>query len=329
LFQINAVSTIDLAARAIIKPGMLGYISRGMFYLTTSSVCISADKLELSYYNEDKEEYTMGRRIGNFVNPQNGEPDWLEPETVSMIILQPQMVTRVGEVSQSSIEFKLTENEENKTIDLVAEYSVGNNKYTSEPIKMQEDNFSEEFSKIVYEDKALDDSDIIKETKSEAIKNLTAKLLDNGIMIGGMQFNGFGLVVADKDKVMTIESLDFNYTIEDNRGVRTVKLYNCVGQVSLKNLERPDIKFYTGTHKISLIDPQVTASQEGRLKDYTLTVRDFKLNTDATMPEHKIYDKINANNDDFLDEFIMERKSLLDDVIDRDEDLDDRFSDFF
>lgn len=283
----------------------------------------------LFYFKKTKEDNDMGKRVGSFINPATGEEDWLEPDTINMVVLQPKMITKVGEVNQSAIDFKLDSTKDEDNIILVAEYSSNGKKFSSEPVMMPAGTFANEFADIIYTDKSLDEAEIIKNAKDTACQDLTKKLMDNSILMGGMNFAGFGFITVDNDKVLTLESIEFDYRVEGDKGVCSATIKGCVGQASLQNLENPEIKLWNGTHRIELVKPVVTEAIEGRIKDYVLKIDNISLNPDKTMPEHATYEKPDFKNEDFLDKFISERKSLLDDISGEDSDLDDRFSDLF
>jgi hypothetical protein len=268
----------------------------------------------------------MARRIGNWTNPNTGEADWFEPETINLIALQPKMVLRVGDTVQTAVDFRLGNINETKKITLFAEYTSNGKQYVSKTIEVDEVEFGEQFIQKVYAERALDEADIVKSMKDQCMEDLTKRLMDAGILLGGMQLAGFGFVFAEGDRVMTIDGLDFEYVIRENQGVKNVVLHNCVGQVELSSLDRPNIEFYTGQYKIVAVTPKVTKSVESKIKEYTIEVKDFVVTPNTTMPEHKAYEKINVNDDEFIDAFIKERKTLLDDIFGRDDD-DDRIDD--
>ena len=246
-----------------------------------------------------------------------------------MIVLQPRIVTKVGDTNQSTIEFKLDSTEDEENIILVAEYTVNGNKFVSDPVLMPSLQFAEVFSVVIYEDKCLDDTELIKDAKEQACKSLTAKLMDNNVLLGGTDFIGFGFVFVENNKVLTVEKIEFSYKYESNRKHYTAVIRNCVGNVSFSGLNNPTIEFWTGRHKVKLHNPQVTKAIEGRLKDYELSISDITISVDNNMPAHTVYDKLNFNNEDFLEAFIKERNSLLDNLLVNDLDLDDRFDDLF
>jgi uncharacterized Zn ribbon protein len=181
----------------------------------------------------------MSRRVGNFVNPQTGEDDWLEPDTVELIVLQPTMVTRVSETVQTPIDFKLSNDDANHVIALSAKYTANGTTYSSNPVSMDEEEFANQFAQQVYSDKALDEAEIVKQAKNTAVQDLSRRLMDNNVLIGGMKLKGLGFVIVEGDKVMTIDELEFEYTVENSHGIKTVVLKNCVGNASLQNLANP------------------------------------------------------------------------------------------
>lgn len=320
---------------AILPIGTIGFVLKNsnedfVFHpATKSTYSCHTRSLMLKLCTETEEENAMSKRVGSFINPTTGEEDWLEPETISMVVLQPKMVTRVGEVNQSAIDFKLSASADENNILLTAEYTVNGTKYTSNPSSMTSEAFAEEFATIVYSDKALDESEMIKEAKNQASQDLTRRLMDNSILMGGMQFAGFGFVMVEDDKVMTLEVIDFEYTVQGGTAVRTAQIRNCVSQASLLNLDGPQVKLWTGTHRIELVNPVVNAndSVEGRVKQYKLTISDLVITPDTTMPEHKVYENPNFNDEAFLDAYISERKTLLDDLSAKDDALDDLLDD--
>jgi hypothetical protein len=223
-------------------------------------VCYVGVNQEILFYSKirkpiSEEDNAMGKRVGSYINPTTGEEDWLEPETISMVVLQPKMITKVGEVNQSAIDFKLGATKDEENITLIAEYTSNGSKYSSEPVLIPSESFADEFKDVIYSDKSLDEADIVKTAKETACQDLTKKLMDNSILMGGMNFAGFGFVTVDNDKTLTLESIEFDYKIEGNKGVCSATIRNCVGQASLQNLEHPVIKLWNGTHKIELVLP--------------------------------------------------------------------------
>jgi hypothetical protein len=139
-----------------------------------------------------------------------------------------------------------------------------------------------------------------------------------------MEFEGFGFIKIEKDKVMTVEGVGFTYRVDNGTAIYEFDLHNCVSQASLANLANTRLEFYTGTHRILATNLEVLESVEGRTKSYKIVSRDMDLVKNTEMPEHEEFDHPDYENDDFLDKFIAARKSLLDDE-NEDEDLDSRF----
>lgn len=306
---------------------------RGDIFISETNkvtTCLSSD-LVLKIHTQTEEENEMSKKVGSFTNPNTGEEDWLEPSTISIVIVQPKMVTRVGETNQSAIDFKLDCTTDEEHITLVAEYTVSGVKYSSAPVLMPVEEFAIDFANLIYADRALDEADLIKEAKDQASQDLTRRLLDNNILMGGMQFSGFGFVNVGGDKVMSIDIVEFEYAIQSGQPVKSAMIRNCVSQASLLNLENPQIEFFTGTHKVVLVNPVVKqeGTLEGRIKTYALSIDDIVVTVDASMPDHKVYEACDFDNESFLDAFVEERKSLLDDIVGDDSDLDDQLAGLF
>lgn len=271
----------------------------------------------------------MSRKVGSFTNPNSGETDWFEPDTISMVILQSRMITKVGDTVQTAIDFELGNDNAKKVVTLQAKYTTNGTTFTSKIVEADELEFGAQFVDRVYADDALDNAKIVEEMKSEAIKDLTKRLMDNGVLIGGMEVEGIGFILVDGDKVLTVEELTFEYSVVENQPVNTVTLKNCVGQAALKNLNNPEIEFYTEGYKISVVNPQLKEEKEGRLKDYVVNASDVLVSKSSNMPKYTSFENFNPNDEAALEEFISSRKSLLDDTIEQDEDLDDRFGSLF
>lgn len=316
--------------------GDLGFVSDnvfegGIFRPTNQTHTCSTRALKLKRYTHYEEEQTMSTKVGSFTNPTTGETDWLEPNTISIIVLDSKMVVRVNETAKTPIDFKLNTTPDEKHITLTAEYTANNKKYSSNPVLIDVEKFASEFAVVVYQDTALDETDMIKDAKEEASRDLTKRLMDNNILMGGMQFAGIGFVYVDKEKVMTLEGIDFDYKVENGTPVRTAQIRNCVSQASLANLDNPRIVLYTGTHSVELLSPVVNMekSSEGRIKTYLLNISDIVVKVDSENPEHTEFKELNFNNEDFVDLFVSDRKGLLDDITGNDSSFDDQFADLF
>jgi hypothetical protein len=269
------------------------------------------------------------KRVGSYIHPADGVEDWFEPSTIGMVVLNAKMITKIGDTNATAIDFKLGYLPEKNAVSLIAEYTVGNNKYTSNVVKMDEVEFGNQITQKVYEDKPIDEAQIIVDAKNKCVENLTIKLMDDSILTGGMRFPGFGLIIVDGDNTLTFEALDIDYKVERGQGIKTVNIYQSVGQASLSNLESPEISLWTGTHKVSLIKPEVQTAIEGKIKQYTLLVEDIIIALDSSMPEHTVYENPDFENEGFVEAFIADRKTLLNDTIIHDKDLDNRFGGLF
>jgi hypothetical protein len=323
-FEIEEV--LNPACADTIHPGQYCTIVKDLVFIDGTGIVTAKNNVKIKMITE--EEMEMGRKVGNYINPATGEADWFEPDTIGMVILQPKMATKVGDTTQTAIDFKLDNIDAERVVTIAAQYTNNGKVYSSDLIKIEEEEFGLAFSQKIYSNKSLDEVETVKQAKDRAVQNLTNKLLEAGIMMGGMQFTGFGFITVDGDKVLTIESIEFTYRVESGRPVRNVTLKHCVGHAQLSNLKNPQITFYTGKHKVAVTGIEVLESIEGRVKDYVLKVEDLTLVTDDTFPKHDSYTEYRFSNEDFLDTFVNERRTHLDDVVNSDNDLSDRFGGF-
>jgi hypothetical protein len=307
--------------------GKKGNVVRGSIYLGPFEIGLNVACI--MPYKEEEKEMSEPRKVGNYIYPGDGTEDWFEPDTVGMVVLDPLTITRFGDTNSTPISFSLSNNSEKKVIILIAEYTVGNRKFVSNCIEMPEEEFGDQATQKIYEDKHIDQAPILIEAKKKAVENLTSKLLDAGILTGGMRFAGIGLIKIDGDNVLTAEAFDVSYTVERGVGTKSVKISQVVGQASLKNLENPEITLWTGTHKISLVRPEVKESIEAALKEYTVVVQDIIIEKCMEKPEYVVFENPNFDNEEFLENFIKTRKEMLDESINHDKCLDERFEDLF
>lgn len=281
----------------------------------------------------------MGRKVGNFKNPQTGENDWLEPDSVEMILLQSKMVQssnglKTDDIINNPIDFKLGNIDVEEVITLKAEYQNNNTFYSSDVIKMKEEDFAKALANATYSGEVIDSSKLIIEAKEKAIESLSKKLLDQGIIIGEMYFQGFGFVMANNEKLMTIESIEYKQNVQKNNSynekiIKTAKIKDCVSLASLNNIENFEIVFYTGTHKIKITNCEVTSSSEGKIKNYEMSIENIEIDKDDTMPEHDTYEELKYEDEEFMNDFFINRNALLDNKTEDDDMMESRFDDLF
>lgn len=268
----------------------------------------------------------MGRRVGSFVDPITGEDNWLDVSTVKNIKVAPITARCFGSQNNLNplIEFKLDNVDMLKVITLVAEYDCGEKVYRSDVQQVDELVFGENLAQVVYDEQTIDSADFMKEMKNDAIEDLKGRLLSDGIFMDDIELSGAGFVYSKNLKVMTIDKIKI--VINDNN-TANVSLINCVGNVSLSNLIEPEIYFNcSGIMKLKF-DFEILEENEGSVKSYLLRVDHIE-----TMDEDGTSFKpinLNTERDESIEEFIMNRKEMLDDFSGRDDSLDDRFADIF
>lgn len=266
----------------------------------------------------------MARRIGNYINPETQEQDWIEPETINdNIKFVPKRVTRIGEAFDTNIEFKISYVDPEPHVRFWAEYTTELRTFTSDVIEIDLEVFGEELAMIVYAGKSLDEAKLFIDAKERALNDLTFKLFDQNIILGDVEAQGIGFVIVNDLKVMTIDALSLHYDASaENPYQATLK--DCVGLVSLRNVEGDKhIVFHNGTHTLSLTNPRVIDGQEGMTSTYNVSVNDINVVTDATeivaIPERPSDEE----------QFIESRISMLDSLTNDTSDIDRQFGDLF
>lgn len=257
------------------------------------------------------------KRVGSYINPITGEEDWVEPETIPNILLIPQRVTRVGDTFETPIDFKMSYIESEEVINFYAEYNIGARTYRSNSHSINVEEIANEIALIVYANKTLDDSDLIKEAKRITMQNLTEKLFNENIVLSDFEVKGLGFIYLQNQKAMLFETAGLKADGKD----KVLVIKDCIGSVSLENLDNPRIIFNTGNHEIEFMFNSVRTSQEGRIKTYEVNISDL-----IVKPKMEII-KLKEIKDE--DELIKDRMQLLDSFVETDDDFDDRFGDFF
>lgn len=270
----------------------------------------------------------MGRRIGNFIDPNTGETNWLDVSTVKNIRLAPVSITQFKSNNnyQALVNFKLDNIDMLKVIALTAEFETNNKVYKSDAQQMDEMVFAQHLADAVHTEETLDSCEFIRDMKTKALDDLKGKLLSNGILVDVIELKGAGYIISKDTKVMTIDNMAI--TVNNDR-TATVVLEACVGNITLSNLiEQPEIVFYSGGFEFKIYDFEIEDSVEGKIKTYQLSVEDIMIE-DAHDEVYFEPVQLDTNNEDSIDEFIASRKVMLDDRLDVDDTLGDRFADIF
>lgn len=265
----------------------------------------------------------MGRRVGEFINPETGEKDWLDVSTVKNIRLLPEKAVCFNDYCDFVIEYKLDNIDMLKVVTLTAEAEIGKKKYKSEPQYIDELEFAHYLAEVVYDDRTIDNEEFMLDLKERAKNDLQYKLLRDNYIIGNFELDGAGFVYSGDKKVMTIEKMAIR--VEDVDTIN-VELIDCVGPIDLGNVIDPKIVFYSSDLEIKIDNFQIKSSTHSRLKKYTVHP---KLIFVSETDEHVYFDVIQPgdNQDEYIDELIANRQAMLDDLSKRENLLDERFAD--
>ncbi|MCY8890439.1 hypothetical protein P8918_12755 [Bacillus spizizenii] len=269
----------------------------------------------------------VGRKVGSFIDPNTGETHWLEVNTVKQIKLSPMSVTRFREQVnyRSMVEFKLDNVDLLKVITLTAEYETNNKVFRSDAIQIDELKFAEHLAYAAFNEETIDNADFMVEMKNAALEDLRGKLLSEGILIEEIELKGAGYIYSKGKKVMTIDGLQ----VKVNRDTTAdVVLRDTVGSISLASLIEPEIVFYSSGFEFKIEEFTIIDQMEGKLNRYTLSVQDISIEE----TEEEVYFrpfKIEAENEEVIDDFVMDRKGMLDNIMVNDNSFDDRFADIF
>lgn len=256
-------------------------------------------------------------RIGNYIDPVTGEEHWVEPETIENILLIPKRVTKLGDSFETPIEYKITYKESEAKIGIYAEYIYNNRSYRSNTIDYDVEEFANEIAMIVYANKTMDDSDLVKEAKDKATSMLTDKLFNEGVILSDFSANGIGYVYINNKKVIVFDSIECDCKGSEKNTKLTIK--NCIGSLSLQNLDNPQIIFNTGNHELVFTYEKVINAEEGRIRNYEVAVSDIVVKPKTTI--------VTLQNIADEDELIQNRMTLLDSLTNEEDDIDDRFDD--
>ncbi len=268
----------------------------------------------------------MGRQVGNFTDPITGKKHWLEVNTVKNIKLTPLKVSKFKNNNNSLIEFKLDNIDMLKVITLTAQYELDGKIYKSDACQMDELEFAEELAKSVYEQSTLDMNPMIKKAKDQAYEELRSILLSEGIIIGDISLKGIGFICSTGKKTTTIDLINGSIT---NSGSAKLELLHCVGNISLSNLIEPSIEFYSSSVKLFINNFSIHEETEDVVKSYCIECSDIEITTDIQEEVIVPRTSFNPGNDEEIEDFLIERTGMLDDCTNRDDILEERFSDIF
>jgi hypothetical protein len=271
----------------------------------------------------------MGRKVGSFVDPNTGEKHWLEVNTVRSLKLSPLSVVRFKEMgsARSMVEFKLDNIDMLKVITLTAEYECNGKVYRSEAQQIDELEFAENLARAVYAEDTIDNASFMEEMKNNAMADLKGKLLSDGILVGQLELNGAGYVFSKGQKVMTIDRMEVSI---NNDTTASITLKHCVGAIALSNLIESDIVFYSSGFEFRIPSYEIQEENDGKVKEYRISAEDISIEEAENEEFFKPFNLGNLENDEIVDEFVINRKDMLDNIYDDTSSaLEDRFADIF
>jgi hypothetical protein len=265
----------------------------------------------------------MGRKVGNFTNPDTGQLNWLDMANVPKLPMIPDQITRFKDVRQTLVTYRLKVDEPNKQVQLIAEYEYQGAKITSAEQNMDEELFARQLSECIYADNTVDSTPLVVEAKRLALQDIGEKLLDSGAIMGNAILSGIGFVRSKEIRVITIDSM---LVTAYQNGTADIRLSNCVGNAALKNLIEPNIVFYTDSHRLEISGFTIKEDNNDLVRNYIVTVADI---TVLPKNEEISYEAIELNMDDeeTVERFLLSRRSLLIDNSSTEDELDERFAD--
>lgn len=268
----------------------------------------------------------MARRVGSFIDPVTGETHWFEPNTAKQIKLSPISARIYGKSnSVGMINFKIDNIDMLNVITIIAEYEDTNKTYRSEEQQIDELEFANILADAAFNETIIDENQQISQLKDAALENLQMKLLKEQIILNEASLRGIGFVYSKDKKVSTIDELFVS--IVPNVGLN-IELRQCVGPVLLSNLTDARIEFYIDDYKLIIDDFEITNEEDGKIKTYQISTENIIFSDIDNIINYESFN-LDLNNDEMVDNFINSRNSLLDDLYEQDDSLDDRFMDIF
>lgn len=270
----------------------------------------------------------MGRKVGSYINPVTKQTNWLDVDLVGRLSILPHQVTQIKSNQEGYVRYSLIGDNESQTINLIAKYDNNGEEVSSDPQKMPELDFADQFAKALYSRNTVEAAPLMIAAKKITMQGICDKMLAKGILFGNTVLSGIGFIYAIGKKVITIEELSIK---GHGDGSITLSLRNCVGNVSLKNLIGPSVVFYTGNYKLEVKDLVLKVDSSDLIRTYEIGTADITISNSDEKIEHDAM-PINFNDDDegeALENFLISRRDLLDDCSTVEDTLEDRFADIF
>ena len=258
----------------------------------------------------------MSRRVGEFVDPNTGEQDWLEPDKVDQVVLNPSVISIIGESEEGIVNYKLGNIDEEKVITLTALYETNDDETIESDVqKMDELEFANELAHYIYAGEMVDRGELISAAKAKAFESIVESLFSKGLIVDNTSLEkGFGFVYSGDKKLLTVESIILNRANEDNKKVDVT--VSCVGVARLSNLSSPSINHYYGDYEIK-IDEIINAKlvTDGSIKTFSFETTPDNISVREVTNDYGTdlsYSNLDISDMDAVDDFISLRRSYLD-----------------
>lgn len=268
----------------------------------------------------------MSRRIGNFYDEKTGETHWLEPDTVKDYPLPPGRIAEFGQTGYRTVNYALSSNEAEKTIELVASVELSNGKVTeSDPVGMDELQFAELLFNAYVNDQTFANLDEVKAFSESSLVSLAMNAYkDHGLILNGLELSGFGSIFYDKDRVATFDAIKVKS--EPYSNAVEIELVNSVSQTTLIAEKNPSISFIASGYELRIPSFGFKEIQSGVVTQYTITTETTALNpTNETNPFNHVYDDTVTPESPYM----QERIALLASAELEDDSFEDRFGEIF
>lgn len=299
---------------------------------------------------------TKIRKVGNFVCPEDNEEDWLEPDTVKDVILEP-IIARAFRNKQTdaddsatwTISFFLDNIDSEEVITMYAETIFDGITISSDIVKEDELVFANDIAQNIYQDKDLEETNTIVRMKVQSFESLSKKILaEYGmlLLLEDFPIRGIGFINHKGKRIASFETLEITTNeehVKDDSAAKTV--LQIKEGITFSNLEEIETEleflFYLipdGEGKgYALFIPsfKVCHGTVGALKSFILSAETKNIEFFATdLPDNinevllKEPVDLTKLDEEQTDEFITSRKELMG-VFDEQEDEEDYIDSHF
>lgn len=264
----------------------------------------------------------MSRRIGNFYDEKTGETHWLEPETVKDYSLPVGRIAEFGQSGYRTVNYALSSNESEKTIELVASVELSSGKVVrSDSVSMDENTFAELLFDSYVKDETFASKKEVKDYTESSFASLAAHAYkEEGIILNGLSLDGFGSVFYSEDRIATFDSI--KVTTEPYEHSIEIQLINSVSQTTINAEKEPRIVFFSNGQKLQIPSFEIKETSIGIVTQYTIRAEAVAMErTNEESPFSHSYDDSVSSESPYM----TERIALLASADLEDDSFEDRF----